>query len=171
MRALRRLVRWGPNMMPRRAALLSTWAPPAPPAVSPIRGLEGEPADLRPSMVTAAVPGPKSDALRDELADVADTNMLHFFADYAASSGNYLVDADGNTLLDVFMQISSAPLGYNHPAVLEALRDPANLPLLANRPALGNLPPAGWPAALRRCLMALAPAGMSSVTPMACGSW
>ena len=138
--------------------------------MAPIRGLEGEPADVRPSMVTGAVPGPKSEALRDELAGFADTNMLHFFADYAASTGNFLVDADGNTLLDVFMQISSAPLGYNHPAVLEALRDPANLPLLANRPALGNLPPADWAATLRRCLMAIAPAGLSSVTTMACGS-
>ena len=33
------------------------------------------------------------------------------FADFEQSKGNFLVDADGNTYLDAFMQIASIPLG------------------------------------------------------------
>ena len=51
---------------------------------------------------------------------------MAFFTDYAKSNGNYIVDADGNTLLDVYMQIASIPLGYNHPALKKVIEDPSN---------------------------------------------
>lgn len=34
-----------------------------------------------------------------------------FFTDLRESQGNYVVDADGNALLDVFTNIASLPLG------------------------------------------------------------
>lgn len=40
-------------------------------------------------------------------------------ADYEQSSGNYLVDVDGNKFLDVFAQIASIAVGYNNPDLLK----------------------------------------------------
>eukprot|EP00118_Oscarella_pearsei_P016964 m.166154 g.166154 ORF g.166154 m.166154 type:complete len:98 (+) comp38911_c0_seq23:1027-1320(+) len=53
-----------------------------------------------------------------------ETGTVNFFADYSSSSGSYVVDVDGNKLLDLNCQISSLPLGYNHPDIVSALRNP-----------------------------------------------
>ena len=75
-------------------------------------------------------------------------DSVHFFADYKKSLGNYIVDVDGNVMLDVFTQISSVPIGsnccykllseiidsgYNHPTMLPAFSNPDSLSILANR--------------------------------------
>lgn len=53
-----------------------------------------------------------------------------------SSVGNYIVDVDGNKMLDIFTNISSIPLGYNHPALLEAARGDEMLDSLVNRPGI-----------------------------------
>ena len=88
----------------------------------------------------------------------------------AASRGNYVVDADGNTLLDMWTHIASLPVGYNNPHMLAVFQDPANLGLLAHRPALGNAPPTGWAQRVADTLLSCAPAGLGHVVPMMCGS-
>ena len=40
-----------------------------------------------------------------------NTGAVHFFVDYDRSKGNYVVDADGNIMLDLFCQIASLGLG------------------------------------------------------------
>jgi len=90
--------------------------------------------------------------------------------DYGKSTGNYIVDADGNTLLDIFCQISSIPLGYNHPDLLGLFQDLHHIKTLINRPALGVYPSGTWYEELNAALLSIAPKGLRHLHTMACGS-
>lgn len=78
-------------------------SPPPPPSGSklPSTGTQlfhGEP--MGPSVKTQ-IPGPKSAKAIERLTQVFDTRSLNMIADYKESRGNYIVDPDGNVLLDV----------------------------------------------------------------------
>ena len=49
--------------------------------------------------------------MKEDLLSMQQTATVTLFADFDQSKGNYLVDVDGNTYLDAFMQIASIPLG------------------------------------------------------------
>ncbi|XP_076458220.1 4-aminobutyrate aminotransferase, mitochondrial-like [Babylonia areolata] len=122
-----------------------------------------------PSMKTV-VPGPRSAQLKKELDNIQNTDAVHFFVDYVNSRGNYVADVDGNILLDVFTQISSLPLGYNHPGMIAAFRNADNMVPFVNRPALGSFPPGDLVERLSDTLLSVAPPGLKHVQTMACGS-
>uniref|UniRef100_H2TN05 4-aminobutyrate aminotransferase n=1 Tax=Takifugu rubripes TaxID=31033 RepID=H2TN05_TAKRU len=112
-----------------------------------------------PSMKTT-VPGPHSQ----------NVGAINFFCNYEKSRGNYLVDVDDNRMLDLYTQISSIPIGYNHPALLKLMSNPNNMSTFVNRPALGILPPHNFPDKITQSLLSVAPSGMTRVQTMACGS-
>ena len=70
--------------------------------------VSGEPA--APLMKTE-VPGPKSLEVMAELGEIQSMKSVQYAVNYNKSLGNYIVDADDNTMLDVFTSISSVPIG------------------------------------------------------------
>lgn len=121
-------------------------------------------------MKSTSLPGPASQVLLKQLDAHQQSGAIHFFVDYAASKGNYIVDVDGNRYLDILGQIASLPLGYNHPRMIEKITDPSNLAMLVQRPCLGILPPSDWHERVSATLLKVAPAGLSHVQTMMCGS-
>jgi len=137
------------------------------PAEDLAQGEQGEP--RHPRMLTS-VPGPRSHQLLKQLDDYQNTDAVHFFVDYEKSCKNYVVDVDGNVMLDLFTQIASLPLGYNHPRIVESLSDPRNLSTFINRPALASYPPADFVERLVKTLLSVAPPGLRQVQTMGCGT-
>ncbi|KAH9630352.1 hypothetical protein HF086_004485 [Spodoptera exigua] len=70
--------------------------------------------------IKTEIPGPKSKELFKEMMGIQQCGSVQLFSNLERCAGNYLADADGNLLLDTYTQISSLPLGYNHPALLNA---------------------------------------------------
>ena len=79
--------------------------------------------------------------MRAQLGATQETGAVKYFVDMEKSRDNYVVDVDGNRMLDMFSHIASLPIGYNNPHMLAVFQNPANLTWLAHRPALFNLPP------------------------------
>lgn len=128
---------------------------------------EGEPAG--PTVLTE-FPGPESKKHIERLHEVFDTRSLNMLTDYQKSFGNYIVDPDGNVLLDVYAQIASIPLGYNNPALIKAAQSPEMINGLVNRPALGNFPPSDWADVLHTGILKVAPLGLDQVFTATTGS-
>lgn len=123
-----------------------------------------------PHILTENVPGPKAVKAKDEMAKLQDTRAVNMMVDYEKSLGNYMVDADGNVLLDVYAQIASIALGYNNPALLQAAQTPEFARALMNRPALGNFPSKDWAHILKDGLLSACPPDQTKVYTAMCGS-
>lgn len=123
-----------------------------------------------PEFSTKSIPGPKSVELNNELGTVFDNRAAYFVTDYNNSIGNYISDADGNKLLDVYCQISSIALGYNNPELYKTAKLDEMANAIINRPALACFPLADYGKVLKDGLLAAAPPGMSKVWTALSGS-
>ncbi|XP_029431967.1 4-aminobutyrate aminotransferase, mitochondrial [Rhinatrema bivittatum] len=121
-------------------------------------------------LMKTEVPGPRSRNLMKQLNEIQNADAVSFFCNYEESRGNYLVDVDGNRMLDLYSQISSIPIGYNHPALIKLLQQPQNLSAFINRPALGIMPPENFIEKLEESLLSVAPKNLNQIITMACGS-
>jgi 4-aminobutyrate aminotransferase/(S)-3-amino-2-methylpropionate transaminase len=120
--------------------------------------------------VVTAVPGPRTEALRARHQKHQDARTVHYYQDAQKSRGNYAVDADGNTLLDVYGHIACVPIGYNHPALLDAFRSERFAWLASFRPALGIAPPPEWVDLIEGPFMRCAPRGHERVMTVTTGA-
>jgi 4-aminobutyrate aminotransferase/(S)-3-amino-2-methylpropionate transaminase len=129
--------------------------------------IPGEPERIR---VVTAIPGPKTEELRRRHGAVQDARTVHVYQDAKKSLGNYLVDVDGNVLLDLYGHIASLPIGYNHPDLLAAWKAGRFDWCAGFRPALGIAPSAEWVDLVTRVMTRLAPKGLSRLVTVTTGS-
>ena len=129
--------------------------------------IPGEPEHAR---MATALPGPRSEELRARHGRFQDARTVHFYQDSRMSLGNYIVDVDGNVLLDLYGHIAALPVGYNHPDLLAAWRDGRFDWTAGFRPALGIAPPPEWVDIVEHTLMKVAPRGLGRVVTVTTGS-
>ncbi|GAA5899346.1 hypothetical protein JCM8208_001622 [Rhodotorula glutinis] len=113
-----------------------------------------------PKVLSDSVPGPASREASQVIGQFQDPRAHVLVADYAKSKGNYLVDVDGNQHLDVFAQIASIAIGYNHPTLIELAKTDEFAIASMNRPALGSFPGADWAETIQKGLLTVAPKGV-----------
>lgn len=166
--------RWGDQGAdPEREfeALIAAWtgAPTEAPKLTPTPAppIAGEPERAR---VHTPIPGPRTEELRARHGRHQDARTIHVYQDAYRSLGNYLVDVDGNVLLDLYGHIACVPIGYNHPELLRAWREGRFDWCAGFRPALGVAPPAEWVDLVEKALMRAAPPGLSKVLTVTTGA-
>lgn len=84
----------------------------------------GGPALLQERRVRTAIPGPRSQLLLDRKAAAVPTGVGHAMPiEAVAAGGGVVVDADGNSFIDLGSGIAVTTLGNAHPAVVAAVQD------------------------------------------------
>ncbi len=154
-----------------REALRLTWAQapePETPMTPPL--LTDIPGEPRQAEVHTRIPGPRSEALRARHQLFQEARTVHLYQDAKRSLGNYLIDVDGNVLLDIYAHIAALPLGYNHPALLAAWKGGRFDWCAGYRPALGIAPSEEWVELVEGPLRRLAPAGLDHLVTVTTGS-
>ena len=84
------------------------------------------------------------------------------YVDYDRCKGNYIYDTYGKKYLDMFCQIATLPLGYNHPKLVNWAKN-IDYKYLINRPSLGLFPDKEFVNNIENGLMTCAPKGLNNV--------
>lgn len=115
------------------------------------------------SIVAESVPGPRS----KELAARGSFDMQNIYRtlviDDVASRGPFVVDVDGNVILDLFANFALGALGYNHPAVMAVTGSPAFAHAAANPTSTPFVTTPAWFDFIEALATRYAPKGMSKV--------
>lgn len=120
--------------------------------------------------IVTEIPGPNSRKLKADLNNIQNAAGINYFVDVEKSKGNYVVDADRNTILDAFTMIASLPLGYNHPDLISVFQKPEAIAINVNRTNLGYFPSMDYVSRLHSALLSIAPKGLGNVQTLMCGS-
>ena len=167
----------------------------------------------KPSVLTE-IPGPKVKAAKEAMGKIQDVgphekmfliagaSCKHYGVrnwskrgtktrDYEKSYGNYMVDADGNTFLDVYAQIASIPVRHSWdsadigwiqqpcpdgcravPRVCPSIDESSCSRYVIPQTGLtlGNFPPVDWAQTLKDSFLSVAPPGQTRVYTAMCGS-
>jgi 4-aminobutyrate aminotransferase/(S)-3-amino-2-methylpropionate transaminase len=118
------------------------------------------PTPLRPDVRTE-LPGPRARELMALGAFDMQSIYRQVVADEPRCSGCWLVDVDGNVLLDLFANFALGALGYNHPALLAVARDPGFQSASVNPTSTPFLTMPSWFEFLEALRTRYAPRGMS----------
>jgi 4-aminobutyrate aminotransferase/(S)-3-amino-2-methylpropionate transaminase len=112
--------------------------------------------------VKTTLPGPRALELMERGAFDMQRRYRAAVIDDEKSEGVFLVDVDGNVLLDLFANFALGALGYNHPALLAVARSDAFARAAANPTSTPFVTSPSWFDALQR-IQRFAPAGMEAM--------
>ncbi|CAH1112546.1 unnamed protein product [Psylliodes chrysocephalus] len=107
--------------------------------------------------VKTEIPGPKSKALLKQLKLYQNVGNAELFGNYEKSIGNYLVDADGNIFLDLNMQGSKIPLGYNFKELTSVFSGPKYLHYIIDAINLNAFPGTCCPSRIGKIIDRVSP--------------
>jgi 4-aminobutyrate aminotransferase/(S)-3-amino-2-methylpropionate transaminase len=134
---------------------------------TPAPAIPGEPERIS---VKTPIPGPRTEELRRRHGAVQDARTVHVYQDAKRSLGNYLVDVDGNVILDVYGHIACVPIGYNHPDLLAAWKSGRFDWCAGYRPALGIAPSPEWVDIVTGAMARIAPKGLPRLVTVTTGA-
>jgi 4-aminobutyrate aminotransferase/(S)-3-amino-2-methylpropionate transaminase len=115
-----------------------------------------------PSVVTE-LPGPRAKELMPQGSFDMQSIYRAAIIDDARSQGCYLVDVDGNVLLDLFANFALGALGYNHPAMLATARSEDFIHAAINPTSTPFVTTPGWLSFMQTIQTKYAPKGMTKM--------